>query len=110
MRNTATTIGHSDLVAAVEHASDGVVITDAAGTIVYVNPAFTALTGYTSEESVGQNPRILKSGKNSDAFYKELWKTIRSGYVWHGELINKRKDGTTYCEEMRLAPINDANG
>ena len=110
MGSTVDTIGHAELVAAVEQACDGVVITDATGNIRYVNPAFTALTGYTSEESIGQNPRFLKSGRHSETFYGELWKTIRSGGVWHGEMINRRKDGTTYCEEMRIAPVSDADG
>lgn len=106
----AGTIGHADLVAAVEQASDGVVITDATGNIRYVNPAFTALTGYSSEEVLGKNPRFLKSGQHSETFYGELWDTIRSGSVWNGEVTNRRKDGTTYCEEMRIAPVNDAEG
>ncbi len=106
----AGTIGHAELVAAVEQASDGVVITDATGNIRYVNPAFTALTGYSSQECIGQNPRFLKSGQHSETFYAELWDTIRSGRVWNGELINRRKDGTTYCEEMRIAPVSDADG
>jgi PAS domain S-box-containing protein len=103
-------IEHADLAAAVEQAADGVVITDANGKIQYVNPAFTAMTGYTKEEAVGQNPHILKSERNSRVFYEELWSIIRSGRIWHGELINKRKDGTLYCEEMRIAPIQDSKG
>src|ERR1700677_1365708 len=99
----AGTIGHAELFAAVEQASDGVVITDATGNVRYVNPAFTALTGYSSDESIGQNSRFLKSGQHSEPFYEELWDTIRSGNVWNGELTNRRKDGTTYCEQMRIS-------
>jgi PAS domain S-box-containing protein len=87
-------IEHASLAAAVEQAADGVVVTDVCGKIQYVNSAFTALTGYTREETAGQYPRILKSGSQPVVFYKELWRTIRSGQVWHGELVNRRKDGT----------------
>ena len=100
-------IERAGLVAAVEQAADGIVITDTDGKIQYVNPAFTAMTGYTSEEAVGQHTRILKSGRQPAAFYEELWNTIRSGRVWHGELINRRKDGTFYTEEMRITPVRD---
>lgn len=103
-------IGRPGLVAAVEQAADGVVITDTNGTIQYVNPAFTTMTGYTGDEVVGQNPRILKSGCQSDAVYRELWDTVRSGQVWRGELINRRKDGTLYTEEMRITPVRASNG
>ena len=103
-------IEQAGLVAAVEQAADGIVITDTDGKIQYVNPAFTAMTGYTSEEAVGQYPRILKSGLETAEFYEELWNTIRSGRVWHGELINRRKDGTFYREEMRITPVRDSKG
>src|SRR5450759_2866685 len=103
-------IGRASLVAAVEPAEDGIVITDTNGKIQYVNPAFSTMTGYTSEEAVGQYPHILKSGRQPVAFYEELWNTIRSGRVWHGEVINRRKDGTFYNEEMRISPVRDSNG
>ncbi len=103
-------IGRSGLVAAVEQAADGIVITDTGGIIQYVNPAFTAMTGYTGEEAVGQHPRMLKSGRQSPEVYQELWNTIRSGKVWHGEIVNRRKDGTFYPEEMRITPVRDPNG
>ncbi|MEO8373106.1 MAG: PAS domain S-box protein, partial [Candidatus Solibacter sp.] len=88
-----------------EQAADGVVLTDTEGRIQYVNPAFTALTGYSADEAVGQNPRVLKSGLVPDAVYAGLWQTIRAGDIWQGELLNRRKDGTTYLEEMRIAPV-----
>jgi len=105
---TGVSIAREGLIAAVEQASDGIVITGADGAIEYVNPAFTALTGYSAEEAVGQNPRILKSGRHSAAFYEELWGTLRAGRVWQGEITNRRKDGTSYEEEMRIAPVCDA--
>jgi PAS domain S-box-containing protein len=103
-------IERAGLIAAVEQAADGIVITGTDGKIQYVNPAFTAMTGYTSEEAVGQYPRVLKSGRQPAAVYEDLWKTIRGGRVWRGELINRRKDGTLYDEEMRIAPVEGANG
>ena len=99
-----------DLLAAVEQAADGVIITGTTGIIQYVNPAFTAMTGYTSEEAVGQDSSFLKSGRHTAEFYEELWSTIRSGQVWRGELINRRKDGTFYHEEMQISPVQDSNG
>ena len=110
MRRESDVIERAGLAAAVEQAADGVVITDASGKIQYVNPAFTAMTGYTGEEAVGHNPRVLKSGRQSAAFYEEMWSTIRSGRVWHGELINRRKDGTFYSEEMRITPVRGPDG
>ena len=80
-------IERAGLVAAVEQAADGIVITDIDGKIRYVNPAFTMMTGYSGEEAVGQYTRILKSGRHSVAFYEELWNTIRSGRVWRGATI-----------------------
>jgi PAS domain S-box-containing protein len=103
-------IEQAGLVAAVEQAAAGIVITDVHGTIQYANPAFTALTGYSCAEAVGQNPRFLKSGETPAALYEELWSTIRSGRVWHGELMNRRKNGTMYCEEMQITPVEGSPG
>jgi diguanylate cyclase (GGDEF)-like protein/PAS domain S-box-containing protein len=98
------------LAEAVGQAADGIVITDTDGRIQFVNPAFTVLTGYSSQDAVGKYPRVLKSGQHPPAFYKELWDTVRAGHVWHGEVVNRRKDGTFYNEEMRIAPVRDATG
>ena len=103
-------IERADLVAAVAQAADGIVITGIDGRIRYVNPAFTTMTGYTREEAVGQYPRILKSGRHTPEFYKQLWDTIQSGEVWRGEVINRRKDASLYHEEMQITPVRDANG
>ena len=103
-------IQRAGLAAAVEQSADAIVITDAFGTIQYVNPAFTLMTGFSGEEVVGRNPRVFKSGRYSAAFYQELWHTISSGQVWHGELINRRKDGTCYTEDMKIAPVRDCHG
>ena len=98
------------LAAAIDKATDCIVITDPAGTIEYVNPAYTALTGYTAEEVVGQNARIHKSAEHPPSFYEDLWTTIRSGRVWQAEMTNRRKDGTLYRDEMRINPVLDSNG
>jgi PAS domain S-box-containing protein len=95
---------------AIEESAEAVVITDAQGKIEYVNRAFTRITGYSREEALGQNLRILKSGEHDAAFYQQLWKTILNGESWHGELINRRKDGSFYNEEMSIAPVRTQGG
>ena len=107
---TRAMIKQASLTSAIEQAADGIMITDSDGKIRYVNPAFTAMTGYASEEGVGQYPRFLKSGRQPLQFYEQLWSTILSGRVWHGELINRRKNGSFYNEEMRIAPVHGADG
>ncbi len=94
---------------AIEQSSDAVVITDLAGTIQYVNPAFECLSGYSKEEALGANPRILKSGKQPPELYQDLWRTITRGAVWKGQMVNKRKDGTLFTEEVTISPVRDAN-
>ena len=89
---------------------NGIVITDAAGNICWVNRAFSVMTGYSAEEVRGQNPRFLKSGKQDAAFFREMWAALAKGSVWHGELINRRIDGALYTEEMTIAPVPDENG
>jgi PAS domain S-box-containing protein len=98
------------LLSVVEQAYEAIVLTDAAGTIQYVNPAFERFTGYTREEAIGKNPRILKSGTQTDEFYREMWTTLLRGDVWSGNIVNKRKDGSKYREEMVISPVRDANG
>jgi len=98
------------LATAIEQAGEAIVITDPEGTIDFVNPAFESMTGYGYREAVGQNPRILKSGKQDDAFYRDLWETITDGRVWKGRLVNKRKDGTLYTEEATVSPVLDHAG
>ena len=94
--------------AALEAAANAIVITDSHGTILWVNPAFTTMTGYSQEEVLGKNPRLLKSGEQSKNHYNDLWSTITSGKVWNGEIVNRRKDGTTYTEEMTITPVRNA--
>lgn len=96
--------------AALEAAANAIVITDHEGHIEWVNPAFTHLTGYTPDEVRGQNPRLLKSGAHGQEFYQDLWQTILAGRVWHGEMVNRRKDGRLYTEEMTITPVRDEQG
>ncbi len=91
-------------------AANAIVMTRADGTIQWVNPAFTKLTGYSAEEAIGQNPRLLKSGRQDAAFYKALWETLLAGRAWQGELVNRRKDGRLYSEEMTITPVRGAGG
>jgi PAS domain S-box-containing protein len=100
----------TSLVTAIEHGEEQIVVTDLDGTIQYCNPAFEKVTGYSKDEVVGQNPRLLKSGKHSIEFYRELWATLTNGDVWRGHLTNKKKDGTLYEEEATFSPIRDALG
>lgn len=96
--------------AALHAAAHSVMITDRAGRITWVNPAFSAMTGYTLEECVGQTPRILNSGRHDPALYRRLWQTIQAGEVWRGELVNRRKDGALYSEEQTITPVRDDSG
>lgn len=86
-------------------AAHAIVILDGAGKILWANPAFTHLTGYDSQTVLGQTPRFLRSGYQDQAFYGRMWKTVLAGQVWQGELINRRADGTLYCEEMTITPV-----
>jgi two-component system, cell cycle sensor histidine kinase and response regulator CckA len=98
------------LVSAIEQAAEIVVITDAKGTIQYVNPAFETVTGYSRQEAVGKNPNILKSGLQDAAFYRSMWQTLTAGKTWNGIFINKKKDGVQYTEEATISPVRDATG
>ena len=96
--------------AALGSAANSIVITDPKGTILWTNPAFSELTGYAAEEAWGRNPNLLKSGKQDKAIYANLWKTITAGKIWHGEIINRRKDGSLYTEEMTVTPVRTDSG
>jgi PAS domain S-box-containing protein len=94
----------------VEQSPATVVITNAKGEIEYVNPKFVQLTGYSFEEALGKNPRILKSGFQNEEFYKNLWSTILAGNEWRGEFHNRKKNGDYYWEFASISPIRDAKG
>ncbi len=98
------------LSAIVEQSPVSIVVTNPAGDIEYVNPRLTEVTGYRPEEVLGRNPRLFKSGLNRPELYTELWRTITSGRVWRGELVNQRKDGSLHTEFVVIAPITDASG
>ena len=99
------------LVAALEAAANGIIITDKNANIKWVNRAFSRLTGYSVEEAIGENPKnIANSGMQDAEFYQALWSDILQGKHWRGELINKRKDGSLYHEELSIAPVKDKSG
>ncbi len=95
---------------ALEAAADGIAITDRDGSIVWINQAFTRITGYSPAEALGQNPRILKSGRQPREYYQRMWRTILAGEVWSDELTNRRKDGTEYVEDLTITPVRNAAG
>ncbi len=101
---------HYQLLTAIEHTRESVLITDTEGIIRYVNPAFEQSSGYTKEEAMGKNPRFLKSGEHPPRFYKDLWKTITAGDVWEGVFINKRKDGSLYYDSASISPVFNDSG
>lgn len=95
---------------ALESAANAVVISDPSGNILWVNPAFTVMTGYSAEEIVGRTFSILNSGKHPKSYFEQMWKTILSGKVWHGEIINRRKDGSLFTDEQTITPVRGENG
>ena len=98
------------LTLAIEQSREIIVITAPDGAILYVNPAFTRATGFTREEAVGQNPRLLRSGLHDAAFYRTMWTTLLDGRTWEGQLVNKRKDGSLYTEQASISPVRDLAG
>ncbi len=98
------------LITAIESAIESIVITNINGEIIYVNPAFEKLTGYSLQEVVGKTPALLKSGAHDDTFYQQLWQTILAGEAWIGRFTNKKKDGSLYQEESTISPVKDVHG
>lgn len=96
--------------AALEAAANGIVITDRDGVIIWTNPGFTQLTGYGADEVIGRTPRVLKSGQHDAPFYAAIWRTIHSGRAWHGEMVNRRRDGSLYHEEQTITPVRGRGG
>jgi PAS domain S-box-containing protein len=95
---------------AVEQSADTVIVTDYRGVIEYVNPAFESLTGYSRDEAIGRNPRILKSNEQGAEVYQEMWKTLLAGSVYRGILVNRKKNGELYYVEESICPVRDAAG
>ncbi len=106
----ARTVELRKLSQATENSPASVVVTDKDGTIEYVNPRFSEVTGYAADEAIGQNPSVLKSGDLPESYYKELWDTILSGKVWRGEFKNKRKNGEEFWESASISPIKNEEG
>jgi len=98
------------LAMAVEQAAEMILVVDPEGVIQYVNPAFERVTGYARDEAIGQTPHLVKSGKHDERFYDEMWKQIRSGKVWTGQMTNRKKDGSFYQEAGTISPIFDDSG
>jgi len=96
--------------AALESAGNAIVITDRQGITLWVNAAFTKLTGYSAAEAIGQNPRILQSGQHPRSFYEDMWSKLLAGQIWRGGVVNRKKDGQLYSEEMTITPVRDAQG
>jgi len=101
---------HFILSQALEYSGEAAIIASTSGIIAFVNDAFTQMTGYSVEETIGNNPSMLSSGNQNKEFYKNLWTTIKSGGIWRGELVNKKKDGSLYPALMTIAAIHDENG
>lgn len=95
---------------ALEAAANAIMIADTSGVVSWVNPAFTSLTGYTPDEIIGRHTRMLKSGLHDTAFYSAMWQCVGAGRTWHGEVINRKKDGSHYIEEMTITPVRDGAG
>ncbi len=97
-------------MAAIDQSSESIFFTDAKGTILYVNRCFEETSGYRRDELIGQNPRLLKSGLHPHSFYQHMWRTLLSGQVFRGQLVNKRKDGSLYQAEAHIAPVRNPLG
>jgi len=93
----------------IERAGESILITDSNAVITFVNPAFEKTSGYSKDEIIGQNPRILQSGKHDSSFYKTMWDTLVKGNIWTGLFCNRKKDGTLYEESSTISPIIDKN-
>jgi len=98
------------LSSAIEQAGESIMITDKQGKIEYINPSFTKITGYSAEEAMGETPRLLKSGNQDAVFYKALWESIVHGHVWHGKVIDKKKDGSFFPAMLTISPILNEQG
>jgi diguanylate cyclase (GGDEF)-like protein/PAS domain S-box-containing protein len=98
------------LALAIERSSDATLITDVGGTILYVNPAFAAMTGFLREEAIGRTPAILKSGRQPAEFYRQLWHTLHAGQEYRGVVINRRKSGELFHQDLNIRPLVDTTG
>jgi PAS domain S-box-containing protein len=95
---------------AMEAAANGIIITNAQGDILWINPALTQMTGYSEDDLIGQNMRVFKSGQHPREYYRQMWSTVLGGKVWYGETTNRRKDGRHYIEEQTITPVRAESG
>ena len=98
------------LTRAVEQSPASIIITDMDGKIEYVNPRFSSVTGYAFDEAIGKNPRFLRTDKTPLDTHRQLWDALTAGQAWQGEFVNRKKDGSQYCELANISPITDLNG
>jgi PAS domain S-box-containing protein len=98
------------LIRAIEQVEESIVIADIDANIVYVNPAFERISGYSREEVIGKNPRVLNSGRQSKQFYASLWESLISGESWSGRIVNRCKNGRLFTEEATISPVIDRSG
>jgi PAS domain S-box-containing protein len=101
---------HALLFTAIEQSPEAIVITDRDGSIQYVNPAFETNSGYSRAEALNQNPRILKSDRHDESFYRTMWATLTQGKIWRGRIVNRRKNGGLYTEEVSISPVLSEKG
>ncbi|SLM28055.1 putative Histidine kinase [Desulfamplus magnetovallimortis] len=98
------------LKSAIDQVQEGIIITDSNGIITFVNPGFEKITGYSQKESMGKNPRFLKSGKQDSGFYRKMWETLKAGRTWSGRIVNRHKNGALFTEDTTISPVLDENG
>lgn len=98
------------LITAIQSADESIIITSSNGEIIFVNPAFEHITGYSTKEVIGKMPSILRSGYHDKTFYADLWQTITAGKTWRGRFVNRKKNGTVYQEESTISPVMDEKG
>ena len=102
---------HNGLASKVfDTSSNGIMITDHNNIVLAINPAFTAITGYTAEDMVGHNPRLLSSGRHDQAFYEKLWQSIKTDGMWQGEIWNRNKEGAVYVEWLTINAVKNVQG
>lgn len=108
--NELDTAEDRSIALAIEQVADAIVITDAAGKILYTNAAFTALTGYPRQEAIGRSMRFLRPSRQRKGFYEQLWARMRAGETRTGDMLDRRKDGSTYTAETTITPVRNAAG
>lgn len=106
LRNTELRL----LTQVIEQAIESIIITDTDGVIVYVNPTFERITGYSRDEAVGRKPGILQSGEHDVSYFQKIWATIKAGEIWQGQIINKKKSGERYIDKVAIVPVRDEKG